>query len=355
MLPRGLTGRIILAFVALSVALLLAVSATLFVVLRNLHEDEIKQDLGARAVAVEYAVSLQSYAQWDQAVKQVGGQIADDGGYVLVRGPGGKIRSVIGNPPSLTIPDKTGDGTTADGYIYVEPDPSGTKGFTFVFASPNTGARAALGDLGRSMLIIVLVLLAFGIPIAWLLSRSVTRPMRTLADAARDLPRGAGEPLPLAGPTEVRVLTERFNEMAHELVSTRHEESQMLANLRHDLRTPLTSIGGFAEAIADGTATGPTAISAAKTIAEEAQRLERLVGELGVVERLRQGPASLRPEALDADELLAGAAARFEGRAAGANVKLDVAGRAPGSPPLAFTGDRIAVERILQNLMENAL
>src|SRR5512140_3421826 len=122
MLPRGLTGRIILGFVGLSVALLIAVSATLFVVLRNLHEDEIKQDLGARAVAVEYAVSLQSFAQWDQAVQKVGGQIADNGGYVLVRGPQGKIRSVIGNPPSLTIPAAIGVGTTDDGYIYVEPD-----------------------------------------------------------------------------------------------------------------------------------------------------------------------------------------------------------------------------------------
>jgi signal transduction histidine kinase len=129
----------------------------------------------------------------------------------------------------------------------------------------------------------------------------------------------------------------------------------MLANLRHDLRTPLTSIGGFAEAIADGTAAGPTAISAAKTIAEEAQRLERLVGELGVVERLRDGPAALRPEALDADELLSGAAARFEARAANRNVKLEVAGRDPGTPPLTFTGDRLAVERILQNLVENSL
>jgi two-component system, OmpR family, sensor kinase len=356
MLPRGLTGRIILAFVGLSAALLVAVSATLFVVLRNLHEDEIKQAIGIRAVGVVYAVNLEPIAQWDATVKDLGAQIATDGGYILVRGPGGAVRVLVGNPPNVNIPSETGVGSTPDGYIYFEPAPSSTRNWTFVFAEPNVAVKRALADLMRALLIIVLVLLAVGIPAAWLLSRSIISPMRRLANAARELPRSStDQPLPLEGPSEVQVLTERFNAMAHELASTRHEETQMLANLRHDLRTPLTSIGGFAEAIADGTASGPTATSAARTIAEEAQRLERLVGELGVVERLRDGPAALRPEALDADDLLTAAAARFESRAANQSVKVDVAGRAPGTPPLAFTGDRLAVERILQNLMDNAL
>jgi signal transduction histidine kinase len=203
----------------------------------------------------------------------------------------------------------------------------------------------------------LMVLLVIGTPIAWLLSRSVTAPMKRLAQAARDLPGKSGDvaPLPVEGPTEVRVLTERFNEMARELASTRHEESQMLANLRHDLRTPLTSIGGFAEAIADGTASGDKAVEAARTIVEEAQRLERLVGELGVVERLREGSAALRPEALDASALIRDASARFDGQAAAQGVALEVIAAAPGDPELVFTGDRLAAERILQNLVVNAL
>ena len=126
-----------------------------------------------------------------------------------------------------------------------------------------------------------------GIPVLLLdlVSKGEGAERSRLAKAARDLPATSGEiePLPLEGPTEVKVLTERFNAMADELASTRHEETAMLANLRHDLRTPLTSIGGYAEAIADGTAKGERAVAAGRTIAEEAQRLERLVGELGVV------------------------------------------------------------------------
>jgi signal transduction histidine kinase len=362
-----LTGRIVLAFVGLSVALLIAVSATLFLVLREQHQNQAKQSLGAQVVWLVYAVNSEKAAQWEGTIVEEGADIQKAGGFILVQNPNGAIRVLVGNPSSVKIPPgPTGTASviidttrTSDGqsYVYVEPSSSQTKGWTFVMAEPDRSIQEALGDLYRALLIVILVLLAVGIPIAWLLSRSLTGPMRRLANAAAALPSGPGEveALPLEGPTEVRNLTRRFNAMAHELASTRHEEAQLLANLRHDLRTPLTSIGGFAEAIADGTASGERAAAAARTIAEEAQRLERLVGELGVVERLRQGPAALRPEALDGTRLIADAATRFEGRAASQGVTLDVAGAAPGEPELTFTGDRLAVERILQNLVDNAL
>jgi signal transduction histidine kinase len=372
MIPRSLTSRIVLAFAGLGVALLIAVGASLFLVLRDAHQAEIKSSLGNQVVLIEAAAFLHQpagagLAQIQQTITDYSGPIVADGGYIIVQGPKGATRFVVGSPSSTDIPPaptgsaqakvdfrKTSDGKT---YIYIEPNTSGTRGFTLYAAVPDRSAQQALSDLSRAMLIIVIVLVLIGVPIAWLLSRSITGPMRRLAQAAADLPTRSGEsqPLPLEGPTEVKALTERFNAMAHELASTRHEETTMLANLRHDLRTPLTSIAGFAEAIADGTASGDRAATAARTIAEEADRLERLVGELGVVERLREGPAALRPEELDARALLSDAAARFEGRATAQGVGFDVAGSAPGEPEMRFTGDRLATERVLQNLVVNAL
>jgi signal transduction histidine kinase len=370
MLPRGLTGRIVLAFVGLAAVMLVAVAGTLFVVLHQLYQDETKAQLGNQVVLVEAALLHRGgvgQGQIEQTVRDYSASIEDDGGFVLVQRPTGAILVLAGSPSSYEMPPApTGEvknviGTfrTSDGkaYVYIEPNAAGTSGAKFLFAIPDRSIQKALGDLLRSLLIVIAVLLVVGIPVAWLLSRSLTGPMRRLAQAARDLPASPRpiEPLPLEGPTEVRVLTERFNAMAHELASTRTEETALLANLRHDLRTPLTSIGGFAEAIADGTASGERATTAARTIVEEAERLERLVGELGVVERLREGPGALRPEALEANALLAAAATRFESRAAGRNVVLEVSGAIPGDPALDFTGDRLAVERILQNLIDNAL
>jgi two-component system sensor histidine kinase MprB len=370
MLPRSLTRRIFLAFAALGVAMLVTVSASLFVVLRDAHQDDIKKSLGYEVIVVEASLlanPVSDQAGFEARIRKLTGSIVDEGGFVLVQGPRGAVRVVAGSPSSAAMPPPPATGVknaigtlrTTDGrqYVYIEPNANATGGFRFVFAMPDISIQQALNDIFRTLLIVIVVLLLIGLPIAWLLARSVTGPMRRLAGAARELPTATGEiePLPLEGPNEVTALTERFNAMAHELASTRHEETQLLANLRHDLRTPLTSIAGFAEAIADGTASGERAAAAARTIAEEAQRLERLVGELGVVERLREGPAALRPEALDAIAILAGAAARFESSAATRGVLVDVAGAAPGDPELTFTGDRLAVERILQNLLENAL
>ena len=370
MLPRSLTSRIIVAFVGLSAALLIGVSATLFLVLRDLHQQEIERRLETDVIAVAASIALEPAGDQQGQVqtwvtvaeKDLLRQMVDDGGFVLAQGPKGQVRILAGNPPATVMPSGAADNFVhrykvgVQWYIYVEPIPKNTRNVTFVLALPDRSADMALSDLARPLLVIGLILLAVGIPIAWLLSRSITGPMRRLARAAADLPTSSVEkPVPLEGPTEVRVLTEHFNAMAHELAATRHEETQMLANLRHDLRTPLTSIGGYAEAIADGTASGKRAEAAARTIAEEAQRLERLVGELGVVERLRDGPAALRPEALDATAMINAAAARFQGRAAGQGVALEATGAAPGEPTLAFTGDRLAAERILQNLVDNAL
>jgi signal transduction histidine kinase len=258
-----------------------------------------------------------------------------------------------------------------------------------VFATLDRSSGEALGDLARTIPIGLLAVLLVGGPLAFILSRSVTGPLRRLQHATATVPatnHGAVEapgpgglpapslearpppspgPVPVEGPREVRELTEHFNAMTAELRATREREDRLLANLRHDLRTPLTVIGGFATAIADGTAGGPEAVKAARTIGEEATRLERLVAELDTMERLRTGAGGLRPEQIDAEALLDQTVERFRARAAGQGVELSViggtapsataAGAVPDAPDLGFSADRVAVDRILGNLIENAL
>ena len=170
--------------------------------------------------------------------------------------------------------------------------------------------------------------------------------------AVRPAPGRSRAPLPAEGPGEVRDVTRQFNAMRGELARTRRAETELLANLRHDLRTPLTVIGGFAEALVDGTASGEAVPRAARAIADETARLERLVGELGALDGLRDDSATLRPEQLEAGAMLADAAPGSPLAHTTAGVTLVTEKPIVALP---FAADRLAMERILSNLLENAL
>ena len=79
MLPRGLTSRIVLAFAGLSAAMLVAVAVTLFLVLHQLHQNEIEDTLSRQLVQVVVNLSREPVAQWDATLQDAGGPIADDG------------------------------------------------------------------------------------------------------------------------------------------------------------------------------------------------------------------------------------------------------------------------------------
>jgi two-component system sensor histidine kinase BaeS len=364
--PRSLTGRIAAAFLVLGLAVLLAVGGVTFVVLRELHADATEAGL------VDLADSLLPQIRQGLAAGDVRGTInevrlrlADRGIEVLLVTSDGTLRTLDGTAleGSVSLDADVARGDVVHGQTTIDDErrlyaatllrPRAVGPQAVVFSVRDRSGAQALADLGRAIPVVLVVLLVVGGPLAWLLSRSVGAPLRRLASATANLPAGGHAALPLEGPTEVRELTARFNAMADELESTRSRESELLANLRHDLRTPLTVISGFAAALADGTASGPDATRAAAAIAEEAERLERLVAELGSIERLRAGTEGLRPEPIDAAALLASTLERFSSHAASAGVSLATT---PIDGPLpAVTADRLAVERILANLVDNAL
>jgi two-component system sensor histidine kinase BaeS len=371
MIPRSLSGRLVGAFAVLALALLLAVGGTLFLVLRGLHGDATLGSLAdvAGSVLPQVRDTIGS-GQLRGTLEEVRTQLADRNIEVMLVGADGRLRPVgaatLGTATIDTDPAVGGTvrgSVTLDGtrYLYVattvrKAGAAAAKAIAFL-AVDRSGALA-LGDVGRTIPIVLVVILLIAGPIAIGLSRSVTRPLQRLADATTDIPAGRSVPLPLAGPREVRELTSTFNAMAAELDSTRVREGELLANLRHDLRTPLTVITGFAAALADGTARGDAAVGAAHAIEVEAARLERLVAEIGAIDRIRSGEERIRPELLDAAEVVAATATRFGPKAGALGVTLTVASSpnlADAAGRLTMAADRVALDRMLGNLVENAL
>jgi two-component system OmpR family sensor kinase len=186
--------------------------------------------------------------------------------------------------------------------------------------------------------------------LAALLARSIARPVQLVADASSRLARGdePGE-LPLHGSRELRDLAASFNAMAAELARARSAERSFLLSVSHELKTPLTAIRAYSEALDDGVL-APTA--AAHVVHTEAARLERLILDLINLARLDQRRFDIHPEPIELEEVAEEVVHRHAARARDLGVRLDIESSAEPGPALA---DRDRVLQAASNLVENAL
>ncbi len=195
----------------------------------------------------------------------------------------------------------------------------------------------------------VALIVALGLLGAWLLSRSVVRPVRRLADASGRLADGeVGVAVTPQGPRELRDLAVSFNDMNAKLTKAQETEQAFLLSVSHELKTPLTSIRGYAEGIGDGTVKPDEGSS---VIGAESSRLERLVGDLLESGRMRKAAFTVRREPVDLAAVTEDVARRYEvtAREAGLTLLLDTA--AGG----AVIADHDRVLQVVSNLVENAI
>jgi signal transduction histidine kinase len=184
--------------------------------------------------------------------------------------------------------------------------------------------------------------------VAALLARRLTQPLRRLGAAAGELAAGRRpEPVPREGTLELDELAGAFNGMSERLALAHDAERAVLLSVSHDLRTPLTSIRGYAEGIEDGTI---APAEAAAVVAREAARLERMVGDLLALARLRQGVLEVRSEPVDLAAVAHEAEERLRPAAREAGVEVRVEGG-----PAAATADHGRALQVVTNLLDNAI
>jgi two-component system sensor histidine kinase BaeS len=184
---------------------------------------------------------------------------------------------------------------------------------------------------------------------AFLLARRISRPVGRVSAAARSLTRGSHpEPVPVEGATEIATLAGAFNELAAQLRQAQEAERNFLLSVSHELKTPLTAIRGYAEAVEDG-ALEPR--DAAATVASEARRLERLVHDLLDLARMNRTDFNVLNTEIDLAEVVDDTVRRYEGQAASFGVELHAI--ADGRAPAIADADRVL--QVVSNLVENAL
>lgn len=237
-------------------------------------------------------------------------------------------------------------------YISLTPPSSQAVG-QIILAVPRgrfLAAGSPLNDYLRPLFQAGLLSLCVSAGLALLISNSVAGPLRHLGRATRAIAGGDySQRVPEAGPREVRELGAAFNEMADRVQRTQQTQVDFLANVTHDLKTPLTSIQGFAQAILDGLAADPR--TAARVIHDEAGRMRRLVEDLLDLARIESGQTPMRREWVELDSLLAGIVEKLSLRADEEGITLSHhVERVP-----RITGDNDRLAQVFTNLLDNAL
>jgi len=155
--------------------------------------------------------------------------------------------------------------------------------------------------------------------------------------------------LPARADAEVTSLAASIGSLASSLERSRAAERDFLLSVSHDLRTPLTAIRGYGEALSDGAVTDNA--HAGAVITSEARRLERLVGDLLDLARLGAGTFSLDIGEVRLDDVVVGIADALQPAAATADVELV----APMPTNVTVAGDADRLAQVVANLVENAL
>jgi signal transduction histidine kinase len=263
-------------------------------------------------------------------------------GYVV----SGKGRYTPGKQVSATELDKgvpiKANGQVV-GWLLFEP--------RFTPLSPESPEAEFLSRMTRAITYSALGAVGLALLLGALLARTLTRPIRELTDATKAVARGElGQQVSVRTHDELGELAASFNQMSADLADSIWQRRQMTADIAHDLRTPLSVILGYTEALRDGKlqATPETF----GIMHEEARHLSHLIDDLRTLSLADAGELPLTRQSVAPRELLNRAAAAHSTQAA--RNKVEIVVRAADDLPRVWIDPERMIQ-VLGNLLSNAL
>ena len=226
--------------------------------------------------------------------------------------------------------------------------------YVVVARAQSSVAAAAATELVPRLLVAGGVALLVALVLVLLLSRSVTRPLSQLAAAAEDIAAGNySRRVGIRGTDEIGLLGAAFDRMAEGVENARRVQRDFLANVSHELKTPLTRLIGFSQALIDGSLkTGPEQRRAAEIVHEESERVLRMAQELLDLARVEAGTMSLHITTVDLAGQLEQELEIVRPRTALRELTL-ASEVGPDLPPVSADPERL--HQVLGNLLDNAV
>lgn len=213
-----------------------------------------------------------------------------------------------------------------------------------------TPINTTVETLRAQLVIITVIMTAFSILLVLLLSSMISRPITRITKSAKQLATGDyGTQFTGGTYREVTELADTLNYASRELSKVEHLRQEFIANVSHDLRTPLTMITGYAEVMRD--LPGENTPENVQIIIDEARRLTDLVNDLLNLSRLQSGAQTPEPEPLNLTKMIRGIMGRYAKLVLhdGYAITLEADGDA------MVMADRLRMTQVLYNLINNAI
>ncbi len=222
-----------------------------------------------------------------------------------------------------------------------------------VVAMPADGLFVYLHHMVRTYLMSAVLVLLVATVIIYVISYRLVRPLREMAIATRRFAEGDfSYRVKVRGKDEVAELGVALNTMAVELSATENMSRSFIANVSHELKTPMTTISGFVDGILDGTIPPERQEHYLSIVSDEVRRLSRLVRSMLDLSRIDNGTVALKPTTFDLTEAVCGMLLSFEQRIDEKNVTVEGLADCVRTP---VTGDYDLIGQVLYNLLDNAV
>ena len=241
----------------------------------------------------------------------------------------------------------------ASNYVVGVPIYSDNVVIGTVFAGASAdGMTNFLTDVFRIFLIGALLVILVAGTVVYFSTEAMVRPLRAMVQATNSFARGDfSARVPVEGDEEIQQLSRAINNMAANLATLEETRRSFIANVSHELKTPMTTIGGFVDGILDGTIPSDRYPYYLGIISAEVRRLSRMVVSMLNISRMEAGELPLNPQPVDVHELVCRTFLGFEQPIE--EKKIEVQGLDTGRAMAEADPD--LVSQIVYNLIENAV
>lgn len=357
---RSLTLKLALAFLAVGLAgvVLVAVIVRRQTLLEfdRFIVDQYQAEVIARAG--DYYVE---YGNWSGVESILRGRRGPGGGGgptgrpVILTDTGGEVVATTGDNGYQGNVDYDEGATASTDRLPIEVDGAVVGYIQFLDMSETqdlreTAEAAFLDRMSRAIVISAIGAGLLALVLGAALASTISRPVRELTDGTKALAAGdLGHQVPVRTADEIGQLAQSFNRMSADLAHSNQLRKQMTADIAHDLRTPLSVILGYSEALQDDKLPGTPEIYGA--MHRQAQHLNRLIDDLRTLSLADAGQLSLQRRAVLPADLLEHAAIAYLPQAEERGIQLSVS--ADAAPAISVDPDRLV--QVIGNLVGNAL